>query len=644
VVQILCLFLVLGTSPPERTIAWLPQAARLDVSIPDWPYASSDPRIAASGDRIFAVWRTFRYHGDPDEIPETDVYFSSSHNGGLSWFSLPIRLNSAPSKGHIADPQLACCGDDVFVAWQEARSGTYVVYFIHSPDAGLTWPEPPVRINHGRRAASNPQLACSDECVVLAWVRQKDIFAERSLDAGITWSGRNIRIDTGDARGSALSTAHKIGCSGGRVFAVWSDRRNGPWDNVYLNGSWDGGESWLSSAIPLENDISSGIQLLTPNLAVCGDRIAAVWTDNYPELPDINRIRLNLSLDGGIQWKGEKNLLLKGQQPRVAVVDQTVHITSLRRNVTQEIEGVWYCHGLIPEDVWSEPKRISFDSEYQADFLGPMICSSGNRVYVAWGYTPDHLDHGIDIFCNLSTDHGRTWLDDPVRVDTGDPSWSYDSTALQIACSGKRVHAVWADMRPGLEGIYFNTGLVEVPPATLTIGAGPGGTTLPPPGLHTFERGSDVILTAEPDALYEFSGWGGDLDSADPSIRLELDRDTSVTAEFARILHPPLDLTAENRINRSLFFQETIHVLKWSPNPLNVGVTGYRIYRKQTGSRILLGESAAGVDRFLCRNAEPGISVTYEVTAVDEGGREGIPAVVGLDRPQISSLSRAIVQ
>lgn len=631
VVPLLCLCFFMGASLPERVITWLPQAVRLDTGIPDWPYASSDPQIAASGDRVFAVWRTYRTRGDPDEIPETDVYFSSSHDGGLGWFSLPVRLSTAPSIGHITEPQLACCGENVFVAWREARSGTYVVYLIHSPDAGLTWPEPPVRINHGRRAVSDPQLACSDEYVVVAWVCQQDVFAERSLDAGTTWYGKNIRIDTGDARGSAFSGSPEIGCSGGRAFAVWSDRRNGPWETVYFNGSWDKGETWLSSAFPLESDSTTGGGLLFPHLAVSGDRIAAVWTDHdpaIPELPDITRIRLNLSLDGGVHWAGDRTLSLKGAQPRIAVVDQTVHVTSLIQNASSAAQGVWTCHGLIPEDVWSEPRRISSDSEYRADFRGPVICSSGNRVYVAWGHTSDGFDQEIDIFCNLSTDHGRTWLKTPVRLDTGDPPGEHGASSPRIACSGERVHVVWGDMRPGLQGIFYNTGLVEVPPATLTIGAGPGGTTLPPPGQHAYEQGADVMLTAEPDALHEFSGWSGDIDSADPTIRVGLERDTAVIAEFARIIHAPLDLTAEIRINRSLLFRETVHVLTWHANPLNIDITGYRIYRRQGESRILLGEASAAADRFLCRNAPPGTSATYEVAAVDANGREGAPAVV----------------
>lgn len=629
-VLLLCVCLLFGTSLSERTITWLPEAVRLDVGLPDWPYTSSRPWIAASGDRVYVTWETSRYRDDPDEIPETDVYFSASQNGGLSWISAPVKLNTAPSKGYIADPRVACSGENVFVVWQEARAGTYVVYFIRSPDAGLSWPEPPVRINHGRRAVSGPRIACSDGCVVIAWTSQRDIFAERSLDAGETWSGRNIRIDTGDPRGSAFSSFHRIGCSLGRVFAVWSDGRNGPWDNVYFNGSWDCGGTWLSSALPLESDTSSGIPLLVPHLAVSGDRVAAVWTDHDPGIPEfpVTRIRLNLSLDGGIHWSGDSTLPLKGSEPRVAAEDQTIHVASLRRHASLADEGVWYCHGLLPEDVWSEPRRISSDSEYQAGFRDSEICSSGNRVYVAWGYTADYFDQGIDVFCNLSTDHGRTWLENPVRLDTGDPMGAHDSTALQVACSGKRFHAVWADMRPGLEGIYYNTGLVEVPMVTLGIAAGPGGTTFPPPGQHDFEQGSDVVLTAEPDGLYEFSGWSGDISSENPTIRVELGTDTQVTAGFARIIRPPLDLTAEARTNRSFLFSETVHVLEWRTNPLNVDITHYRIYLWQAGGRILLGEAAAGADRFLCRNAAPGISVTYEVSAVDASGREGPPALV----------------
>ena len=626
---LLCLCILLGTSLPGRTITWLPEAVRLDVGIPDWPYASSDPRIAVSGDRVFAVWRTYRYHGDPDDLPETDVYFSASFNGGLSWMAAPAKLNTALPKGYITNPRLACSGENVFVAWMETKAGTYAVYFNRSRDGGLTWLDTPVRVNHGHRGASDPRIACSDGCLVLAWFSQADLFAERSLDAGETWLGRNIRIDTGDPRGSAYSRSHEVGCRGGRVFAVWSDGRNSHYkQNVYYNGSWDGGETWLSSAIPLESDISTGIVGLKPHLAISCDRIAVVWSDGYHVIPGI---RMNLSRDGGLSWTGEKKVCpMNAWSLQTTAEDHAFHVAYHVKYTGEGNWGVWHFRILEPEGTWTEPRRISAASEDYPEFRDPVICASGNRVYIAWGYTPDDSDQHMDVHMNLSTDHGRTWLETPVRLDTGDPPGAHGSSSPQIACSGKRVHAVWGDMRPGLQGIFYNTGLVEVPTAALTISAGPGGATFPPPGQFAYEQGTDVMLTAEPDALYEFIGWSGDVVSADPTIRLELERDTAVTAEFARIIHAPLDLTAEARVNRSFLFRETVHALKWHANPLNVDIARYRIYRRQGGSRTLLGEAAAGVNRFLCRNAPPGISVTYEVAAVDANGREGAPAVVSL--------------
>lgn len=629
IVPFLCGFLFLGASLFGTTVTWLPQAVRLDVNTPPWPYASSSPRIAASGDRVYVVWEESRYLNDPDDLPIKNIYISVSHDSGASWISAPIKLNSVLSRGNVSQAQLAACGDSVFVTWVEWRAGTYAVYFIRSEDAGLTWPYPPVRINHGHRATFQPRIACSHKNLVIAWMSQFDIFAERSLDSGMTWLGKNIRIDTGDPRGSAFSSSQEIACCGDQVVAVWRDRRNGTWGNVTFNTSRDGGETWRPSAVSLESDTSTGSSLHGPDLAASGNRIAVVWSDSNYEIPGV---RINFSLDGGFSWAGEKILSPQGGiASRIAVEGETFHVLYLVQTGTLSNIGLWYLRGREPESPWSDPRRISLVSEYHPEYGNPVIRASGNRVYVVWGYSPDHFYQGSDIFFNLSTNHGRTWLDEPVRLDTGDLPGENDSGSPQLVCSGKRVHAVWSDMREGLEAIFYNTGLIDVPAVTLTITAGPGGDTDPLPGPYEFEQGTEVVITAEPDAMHVFNGWRGDICSEDASIRVELEKNTTVTAEFARIIHPPLNLTAGIRTNRSFLFTEIIHELEWRANPLNVDITHYRIYLRQGEARILLGEAAKGTGRFLCRNAGCGISVTYEVTAVDSSGREGNPARTSLN-------------
>lgn len=69
---------------------------------------------------------------------------------------------------------------------------------------------------------------------------------------------------------------------------------------------------------------------------------------------------------------------------------------------------------------------------------------------------------------------------------------------------------------------------------TLTISAGTGGTTDPSPGNHTYDSGTEVIITAIPKNNYRFSEWDGDASGTSNPITITMDSDKSVTANFIR--------------------------------------------------------------------------------------------------------------
>jgi hypothetical protein len=72
---------------------------------------------------------------------------------------------------------------------------------------------------------------------------------------------------------------------------------------------------------------------------------------------------------------------------------------------------------------------------------------------------------------------------------------------------------------------------------TLTIAAGTGGTTNPSPGLHSYDEGTEVSITATANAGYRFNDWTGDVPAgheSDNPVSIPMDSDKSVTANFAR--------------------------------------------------------------------------------------------------------------
>jgi len=69
----------------------------------------------------------------------------------------------------------------------------------------------------------------------------------------------------------------------------------------------------------------------------------------------------------------------------------------------------------------------------------------------------------------------------------------------------------------------------------LTLSAGTGGTTDPTPGNHTYDKGTEVSVSATPDSAYRFTGWTGDvpggLENVVP-LTIAMDSDKSITANF----------------------------------------------------------------------------------------------------------------
>lgn len=97
---------------------------------------------------------------------------------------------------------------------------------------------------------------------------------------------------------------------------------------------------------------------------------------------------------------------------------------------------------------------------------------------------------------------------------------------------------------------------------------------------------------------------------------------------FPPRIDPPLNTSGTNVANRSLSQLETIHVLRWSPNPRNADIAKYRVYTAEgTSLGRPLAEQPASLQEFKVRNAPSG-ATAYAVVAVDKTGREGEPAFV----------------
>ncbi len=158
---------------------------------------------------------------------------------------------------------------------------------------------------------------------------------------------------------------------------------------------------------------------------------------------------------------------------------------------------------------------------------------------------------------------------------------------------------------------------------TLIIRAGAGGTTMPPPGTYSYIQGQNVDLEAVPDKFYNFGSWAGSVASTDRRLRIVMNSDTAVKANFSRIIFAPLHLTGQKKINRSLLFGRYVNVLTWQANPDNTEIASYRIYLMSGDAMSLLAEVNANTFEFWHRDVRKDQFCRYAVCAVDAQGRQG---------------------
>jgi subtilisin family serine protease len=105
-----------------------------------------------------------------------------------------------------------------------------------------------------------------------------------------------------------------------------------------------------------------------------------------------------------------------------------------------------------------------------------------------------------------------------------------------------------------------------------------------------------------------------------PKARLDIGNTLTILLTVA----PPRNLSAVQKINRSLLQTEYINDITWEANPFNQdkNITEYKIYRVQGEQLILLAQVNASTFTYRHRGVEKEQTVTYAATAVNDQGQE----------------------
>lgn len=347
------------------------------------------------------------------------------------------------------------------VVWQDDRDGRYGVYYNRSGDAGASWMTGDVRLDDGEIGdAVNPVIACSGDTVHVVWEDSRDgelengnIYYARSTDNGSAWSA-NVALDA-DPDGEAMSRSPAIAAAGDGVYVSWFDARNGAYD-IYVNGSSDGGATWLTD--PSRADTDDAGDAWSGSSVIAADEdgtVIVAWEDLRD---DFSKIYVNRSTDHGATFAPADTQLsttdaVDSFAPRLLLSEGHAYV-AWHDQVEVEARDVYLSHSSNSGEGWpSEPTRMESNQPGFFDAYYPSIAANGARLHVAW---QDNRSNGYDIYYRRSEDGGVTWQEEEVRLDMDGPGEAQSVDVKLDVYADDMVVAVWRDLRNDDEGVGFN--------------------------------------------------------------------------------------------------------------------------------------------------------------------------------------------
>lgn len=395
------------------------------------------PSLLVSSDGIFTIWTE-------TESGKSNVLFSKSTDGGFT-FDKPVNL-SALANGQSSYPQFVEGNNHIYVTWQSALSGTSNILLTRSLDDGTSF-EKPIQLSDGSQLSAFPQVALSGNNVYSSWIEKS---ADNSTNIIFAKS-----TDQGNSFGAPLHVTHNVGNSGipklsadgTNVYLLWEDNSKGDYE-VFLSKSSDSGASFH---VPLDISTTAG-QSGTPEIAISGNNVYAVWMDNTSGNYDIFFAK---SADGGATFEKPIDISnLKGDSgyPQITAWKNNVYVTW-----TQSMTGinydVFFAKSTNNGDTFDQPINLSNNPGPSG---WPKIVSDGN-IYVSW---VDSSTGKFDVLITKSTDGGTTF-ESPTNLSHS-KSESYENA---MAALNSTVYMVWQEEKgnSGNHTILFSKSTTFVP-------------------------------------------------------------------------------------------------------------------------------------------------------------------------------------
>ncbi|MGB6533201.1 MAG: trypsin-like peptidase domain-containing protein [Candidatus Nitrosopolaris sp.] len=349
-------------------------------------------------------------------------------------------------------PRLAASGNKVYAVWEESHDGTNRIMFAKSTDRGNTFSKPANLTSGIRVDSETPSIGAFENTVYIVWTDNSpgnyDIFFIKSTDGGNTFSKPlNLSNDPGLSYLPRIATAGK-----NSVYVVWTDNSPGNYDILFTKSS-DGGGSFdkpiilsnLKGVSNFPNIVASGNNVYVVWSHKNNTDFDPSNTENQTQTYNVFFTK---SLDLGNSFSKPVNLsddTANSQSPAVAISDSnSVYVVWTDNSI-----GTYETFFTKSLDQGNTFSKVSVISSNVARSISPSISTYGNNVYVVWS---DNAFGNPEIFFTNSVDNGSTF-NMPVNIneDTGISSDAQIITAPQAGY----LYVIWQDNTRGNAVIYF---------------------------------------------------------------------------------------------------------------------------------------------------------------------------------------------
>jgi hypothetical protein len=350
---------------------------------------------------------------------EDDIYYAQvDESGAMVVSQKPLTQLSYKDGKKSNYPSIASDRyGDLWIFWQDNRSGIFEIYFTRSTDNGRTW-------------AQEQRLTAEDG------------------------------MQSQHPRASA-----KFYGESGRVYVTWQDRRGGNFETFVRMISYDNSGT-VDFGYDNQVTPTDGWESTRPDIHCYKDWIYIAWNDLRN---GVNEVYFKKSNDMGKTFSAEipisDNDGFPSERPRLWANQTGLSIVwhDLREN-NFEVYYKMLEHNLITTKTLVNTKRLSKKDIY--DSMNPSVICDDKTIYVAWEDAAD--GEKKEIYYSSSSDQGKTFTATVILTGYASFGFSESSEYPKIMTHNQNVHVVWARKYSNNYDIFYKGTIVKLIATTPT--------------------------------------------------------------------------------------------------------------------------------------------------------------------------------